>query len=351
MQCDPLLLLLHFALAVQLRSGPCLAAGAGFGVAHLYFSRHYRVMFPVQAIYDAAFDEQLFPGLIRQIAEYFGAQAGYIAWMSEPDHAGFQAEYGNDPIWLQRYMETYAPLDILRPALMAAPEAEPQSAYALLQSPDVQASRFYREYIAPQGVVDNLAVNLIKRDGLVLLRDDGRVLDLGPEVERMTGYTSTDVASRSPFGRALAKAMTAAAPALHEFTFGEQKLRLLLASKPLTRNRYGDLSDGAGAAHAVSVTAVDRRRGARAERCAEPCRYNRDARPPGHRARNSAQPPSPYLCQNRHQRFSRSVPVYPAIYYAIRLITKQMMDAMMCAIHYQLDFPWHPPVQKEMAVA
>ena len=279
-------------------------------------------MFPVQAIYDAAFDEQLFPDLLRQMARHFGAQAGFIGWVNEASQAGFQAEHGNDPAYLKAYVETYAELDVLRPALMAAPEGEPQRAYPLLQSADIQATRFYREYIAPQGIVDNLAVNLIKRDGvmatiailrtgdaepfgdadidavrdlvphlrravflssyrvrqadlmatyrdaaggardgLVLLGDDGRILDLGPEIERMTGFSSVETASRSPFGRALARTMHAGSPALHEFTFGKQSLRLLLSSQPLARNPYGDLSEGPGAAHAVSVTAVDRRWG------------------------------------------------------------------------------------------
>ena len=279
-------------------------------------------MFPVQAIYDAAFDEQLFPDLLRQMAQHFGAQAGFIGWMNEASQAGFQAEHGNDPAFLKAYVETYAELDILRPALVAVPEGEPQPAYALLQSPDVRASRFYREYIAPQRIVDNLAVNLIKRDGvvatiailrtgdvepfgdadiaamrdlvphlrravflssyrvrradlmsiyrdaaggardgLVLLGDDGHVLDLGPEIERMTGFTSVEAASRSAFGRALASTMRADAPILYEFSFGKQPLRLLLSSQPLARNPYGDLSEGSGAAYAVSVTAVDRRWG------------------------------------------------------------------------------------------
>lgn len=279
-------------------------------------------MFPVQAIYDAAFDEQLFPDLLRQMAQHFGAQAGFIAWVNEASHAGFQAEYGNDPAYLKAYVETYAELDVLRPALMAAAEGEPQPAHPLLQTPDIQASRFYREYIVPQRIVDNLAVNLIKRDamiatvailrtgdvapfdagdidamrdlvphlrravflssyrvrqadlvavyrdaaggardGLVLLGDNGRILDLGPEIERMTGFASVEAATRSPFGRALARTMHAGAPTLHEFSFGGQSVRLLLSTQPLARNLYGDLSEGPGAAHAVSVTAVDRRWG------------------------------------------------------------------------------------------
>jgi DNA-binding CsgD family transcriptional regulator len=279
-------------------------------------------VFPVESIYDAAADERLFPDLLRRIVNHFGAQAGFLGWMGGASGAGFQAEYGNDPAFLQSYVETYAPLDILRPALMDMPEGEPRPAYPLLQSDEIQKSRFYREYIAPQGIVDNLATNLIKRDGmfatvailrtgdvapfdtgdieamrvlvphlrravylsshrigqadllsayrqsaegardgLVLLGDDGRILDLGPEIERLTGFASIEAAGRSAFGRALARAAHDGKPVLHEFSFGQRPVRLLLASRALSRNRYGDVSEGPGAAYAVSVTEVDRRWG------------------------------------------------------------------------------------------
>ncbi|APZ99969.1 hypothetical protein BWQ93_16875 [Sphingopyxis sp. QXT-31] len=279
-------------------------------------------MFPVESIYDAAADERMFPDLLRRIGDHFGAQAGFLAWMGGASGAGFQAEYGNDPAYLRSYVETYAPLDILRPALMETPEGEPRPVYPLLQRPEVRESRFYREYIAPQRIVDNLAVNLIKRDdmfatiailrtgdvapfseddlaamrvlvphlrravilsshrirqadlmaayreaaqgardGLVLLGDAGQILDLGPEIERMTGFASIDAARRSAFARALARAAEVGTPVLREFRFGSRKLRLLLAPRALSRNRYGDVSEGGGAAHAVSVTEVDRRWG------------------------------------------------------------------------------------------
>lgn len=79
-------------------------------------------VFPVESIYDAAADERLFPDLLRHIVAHFGAQSGFLAWMGGARGSGFQAEYGNDPAYLQAYVETYAPLDILRPALMDVPE-------------------------------------------------------------------------------------------------------------------------------------------------------------------------------------------------------------------------------------
>lgn len=280
-----------------------------------------RAVFAIQKIYDAAFEERQFPELLEAITAYFGAQSGFIGWSNNDSQARFEAQYGNDPAWLQRYVDTYWEHDILRPHLFAAPEGEPVPVYPLLQQPEVRASRFYREYIEPQGIVDNMAVNLIKRDtmagtiavirtgdsppfddgdiarmrelvphlrramflssyrirqenlihayrqtahgardGLVLLDDSGRVIDLGPEIEALTGLSSP-AATRSAFGRALAKAMRADGPLLHDHGAEGRTVRLLLHSQPLTRNLFGDLSEGPGAAHAVSVTALDRRWG------------------------------------------------------------------------------------------
>ncbi|MFD2136496.1 hypothetical protein ACFSLT_17670 [Novosphingobium resinovorum] len=123
--------------------------------------------FDIGEIYDAAFDRTRFPGLIERLGVAMGAQAGFIGW-SDPDRqVGFQFQYGNDPVWLNRYVETYAAQDVLLPHLHAIPEGECQSAWDLLQMPEVRDSAFYREYLAPQGIVDNLAVNLIKRPGIV----------------------------------------------------------------------------------------------------------------------------------------------------------------------------------------
>ena len=282
-----------------------------------------RTVFAIQKIYDAAFDERLFPDMLGAVGAYLGAQAGFLAWTNSVNHARFEAQYGNDPAYLQRYVETYWEHDILRPELYALPEGEPANVHGLLQDPQVRASRFFTEYLAPQGIVDNLAVNLIKRenmvatiavlrkgdappfdsndlaemrelvphlrravflssyrirqanlvdayrqsahgarDGLVLLDDTGRVLDLGPEIERLTGFASAEAATRSAFGKALEKAMRADKPVLHEFEPSRGvKTRLLLQSQLLERNLFGDLIEGPGAAHAVSVTALDRRWG------------------------------------------------------------------------------------------
>lgn len=284
--------------------------------------RRLRAVFTIQKIYDAAFEEQQFPELLKAIVAYFGAQSGFLAWSNSDNETRFEAQYGNDPAFLQKYVESYWEHDVLRSRLFAFPEGQPAPVYALLQDPEVRESKFYREYLAPQGIVDNLAVNLIKRDnmvatiavlrmgdvppfdeddiarmseltphlrravflssyrirqanlidayrqaapgardGLVLLDDAGRVLDLGPEIERLTGLSSAEAAGRSSLGKALAKAVRAGRPVLHDLEDANGvTVRLLLQTQAIGRNLFGDLVEGPGVAYAVSVVVLDRRR-------------------------------------------------------------------------------------------
>jgi len=124
-------------------------------------------MIAIGDIYDAAFDRALFPRLLERFAAAFGAQAAFLGWSDFERGAGFQAQFGNDPLWMQRYVEIYAEHDVLRPRLHAVPEGQCAPAFALLQEPAIRDSLFYREYLAPQQIVDNLAVNLVKRPNIV----------------------------------------------------------------------------------------------------------------------------------------------------------------------------------------
>ncbi|MET0365758.1 MAG: hypothetical protein ABW169_14010, partial [Sphingobium sp.] len=119
-------------------------------------------MIKVDEIYDAAFDRTLFLDLLKKIIAELNAQSGFLAWSDVEREAKFEVQHGNDPAYLQQYVDIYWEHDILRPALYALPEGVPGAVYPHLQRPEVRESRFYREYLAPQGIVDNLAVNLIK---------------------------------------------------------------------------------------------------------------------------------------------------------------------------------------------
>ncbi|PZU11816.1 helix-turn-helix transcriptional regulator [Sphingomonas sp.] len=280
-------------------------------------------MFAIEEIYDAAFDRARFPHLIQRLVEAMGAQAGFIGWSDLDRDAGFQCQFGNDPAALQSYIETYAPHDILRPYLHAVPEGVCAPAWELLQTPEVRGSIFYREYLAPQGIVDNLAVNLLKRPGIVahlallrrapaerfsgeecarlgqivphlrraiyiqshviraadhaageqavagiansallLMTADRVLLDADASLGRLLRLRIGEPIGDGIVGGAVARALEYREPVAIELPPGEEAepLRLLVEVRPLDTNRFGDLAGGPGAAFAVHVTRVDRPR-------------------------------------------------------------------------------------------
>lgn len=276
--------------------------------------------FELGEIYEAAFDRARFPALIERLGAAMGAQAGFIGWSDPERQVGFQFQFGNDPVWLGRYVETYAAQDVLLPHLHAMPEGECRPAWDLLQMPDVRESSFYREYLAPQGIVDNLAVNLIKRPGIIaslaLLRhvpsprysaaDCAKLEALVPHLRRAIyiqshlvraqEYAAADRAfagsagssvllmsadhvlleaapvlvpllrlrigepiGEGALGSAIVRTITLGEPVAVEVVPGEdvQPVRVLLESRRLDTTRFGDLAEGTAATFAVHVTRVD----------------------------------------------------------------------------------------------
>lgn len=274
-------------------------------------------MIAIDAIYDAAFDRSRFPALVEQLCRAFGAQSGFIAW-SDDREAGFQAQYGGDPVWLQRYVETYAPHDILRPHLMTLGEGECSPAWPLLQRDDIRESLFYRDYLAPQTIVDNLAVNLIKRPGItahlalirqgdvepftpeecaglsaltthlrraifiqsqivraadrgeadqgalssaLLLSGERQVLEIDPPLLHLLGLHMGDMIRDGRIAGAIDKAVTSGEPvAILLEDEGRDDIPLLLEARRLEPDRFGDLAAGPGAVQAIHVTRLDRPR-------------------------------------------------------------------------------------------
>ena len=274
-------------------------------------------MVDIDEIYDAAFDRELFAGLLRKILTAMDAQCGMLGWIDMESQARFEVQHGNDPAFLQSYAETYGAHDILRPDLQAAGEGVVMQVYERLQTPAVRESVFYREWLAPQGIVDNLAVNLIKRDGmfaplaiirtgdappfgpeeraaletivphlkravymqsrlihqanlvggyqrivggarngLVLLDDRMRVLDVDRTTQAITGLKAGQGPASGPLEKVLAQAIESGAPVAVALP-GDAPATLLCVVQPLERDPFGDFAGGAGVAHAVHVLRVD----------------------------------------------------------------------------------------------
>lgn len=278
-------------------------------------------MVAVEDIYDAAFDRGRFPALIEQLVHGFGAKSGFMAWYDADRSVGFQAEFGNDPVWLQRYVETYARHDVLRPMLEALPEGVCEPARPHLQTPAVRESIFYREYLAPQGIVDNLIVNLIKRPGItaslalirvepaeafsphecdrlaalvphlrravyiqshlvraadhaasvqafggansftLLLAADGTIVEIDPPLAALLHLGPGAALGDGALGKAMQRAINEGAPVAIELDGGDAPpLPLLCEARSLAQNRFGDLAAGLAPSHSVHVTVLNQPR-------------------------------------------------------------------------------------------
>lgn len=275
-------------------------------------------MIAIEDIYDAAFDRARFPALVEALVRAFGAQSGYFAWSDTGSGEGVQAEYGNDPVWLQSYTDTYSRHDILRPLLQALPEGQCAAVWPHLQAPAVRESIFYREYLAPHRIVDNLSVNLIKRPGItgvlslirvepaepfsaeecdrlsallphlrravfiqshlvraadhaasvqafaggnshsLLLTAERTIVEIDAPLAQPLGLRAGDALGDGILGKAIQKAIEQGAPVAIELPVENgPPLPLLCEARPLEQNRFGDLASGPAAAHAVHITLLN----------------------------------------------------------------------------------------------
>ena len=284
--------------------------------------REGRPVIAIDSIYDAAFDRGLFPALIERLCSEFGAFAGYLAWTDLDRGGGFHAQYGNDPVWLQRYVERYAAVDVMRPHLQAYGEGQCETAWALLQTAAIRESVFYREFLSPQGIVDNLVVNLVKRpdvgvfahvallrrapagpfsetdraalrvlvphlrravliqsrllseghraaasrvpvgegssNALLLLDADGLVVDVDVQLRDFAGLHIGERMEEGPLKSAIARSIATGSPEAIDLTRGDDQRRVLLETRLLPRHPLADLSAGTADIRAVHIVWLDR---------------------------------------------------------------------------------------------
>jgi len=151
-------------------------------------------------IYDAALDPALWPPVLETACEYVpGATGTLMSQDTVPGYAQFYFQWGNDPSFLKSYQDIYVKLNpVLVPTLLYARVGDVLSTIDLLPYDQFVASRFYKEWVAPQGLVDSIFCTLDKsatsyafiaitrheRHGLVDKETRRRMLLLAPHFRR-----------------------------------------------------------------------------------------------------------------------------------------------------------------------
>ncbi len=182
----------------------------------------------ITSIYDAALDAALWPGVMKAINDYVcGCGTSLVAEDRANLAAQLHQDYGSDPGWTKLYVEKYVALNPLPRLGMAFPISEVFTMYDLVPEAEFKASRFFLEWVKPQGFVDTAVVNLdktatsfaalvVRRSEQEGLFDDAarqRLSRLAPHVRRavLVGKTIEFHASRASLLSETLSKLTAAA--------------------------------------------------------------------------------------------------------------------------------------------
>jgi DNA-binding CsgD family transcriptional regulator len=154
-------------------------------------------------IYDAALDRHLWPSVLEKTCGYIGGQSGaLIAQGQGPSQAQLFIEWGTKAEFIESYKRTYAILNPIHvPTILHAKVGSILGTADLIPHEELHASRFYQEWLAPQGIVDAisatfeksamsyamLAVHRYEQDGLVDDQTRRRMRLIAPHFQRAVG--------------------------------------------------------------------------------------------------------------------------------------------------------------------
>lgn len=128
-------------------------------------------------IYDAALDSALWPDVLASIADFVGGSGAGLSSHDTNNSTGtVHYEYGTDlsfaPVYFQKYMD----MDPLKAAYALAGIGEVFSNGEVVTHAEFIRSRFYKEWVQPQGWIDNICVMLERsagsQAGLVVFRNE-----------------------------------------------------------------------------------------------------------------------------------------------------------------------------------
>jgi DNA-binding CsgD family transcriptional regulator len=114
-------------------------------------------------IYDAALDASLWSDVVGKAGRFVGGSAAAIYSKSPIAGKGnVYYESGIDPYYRQLYFDKYVKLDPSTTAHYFADVGQPVAVADYMPYQEFQETRFYKEWVQPQGMVDNVSAVLDK---------------------------------------------------------------------------------------------------------------------------------------------------------------------------------------------
>jgi DNA-binding CsgD family transcriptional regulator/PAS domain-containing protein len=114
-------------------------------------------------IYDAALDPVVWPRALEKMAQFVGGRAAGLFTRDAARKTGnVHYEVGTDPRYGKLYFDKYANFDPMSGAYLALGVGEAYIYNSFMPRSEFNETRFYQEWVKPQGWVDNVSVTLEK---------------------------------------------------------------------------------------------------------------------------------------------------------------------------------------------
>jgi DNA-binding CsgD family transcriptional regulator len=150
-------------------------------------------------IYDGSLDPTLWPDVLHKTCDFVGgSMANLFSQDSVNKKANLYYSWGDDPRYTSLYLEKHSQLNPLYPTTSFFPAGDVFSMTDIISHAEMRKTRFYKEWLKPQGYVDVVACNVEKtttssapltivrheRDGLVDEAARRRVGLIAPHLRR-----------------------------------------------------------------------------------------------------------------------------------------------------------------------
>lgn len=114
-------------------------------------------------IYDAAFDQSLWPKILERAAQFVGGVGAALFSKDAAAQLGdVYHDVGIDPYYKQLYFDRYVTLDPATTGQFFAEVEQPFATADLMPYDQFVETRFYREWVRPQGLIDFVSAVLDK---------------------------------------------------------------------------------------------------------------------------------------------------------------------------------------------
>ena len=144
----------------------------------------------IGGIYDSALQPDLWDVVLPRIGAFVGGSGGGLfAHHSSRKTASIYYQFGTDPGYRQLYLQKYMTMDPMFGTYFVLDVGEVFSTSTIMSHTEFTQSRFYREWVQPQGWIDNICVYLDRsaegHAAMVVFRNEREGIADEPARERM----------------------------------------------------------------------------------------------------------------------------------------------------------------------